>query len=312
MPTPTEPRHPIGVVSDRTGLSPDVLRVWERRYGVVTPKRSPGGQRIYSDADIEKLHLLHRATRGGHGISHVASLSRETLEGLVGEIESPSALPPFRLQPGPPHPAVEEAIARTRDMDPPGLETLLRRNVARYGIVGFLDTIAAPFLRRIGDAWHEGTLSISQEHLATAVIQRVVGETAPLLTGGDESPVIVIATLEGERHASGALMAASTAASEGWRVIYLGADLPAGEIIETALRTKARAVGISIVVGDRKPVIAAGLREIEEAVGHEVAILAGGAGSFSLQGTNDFSRTIFVESMSEFSRELAEIGSFRI
>ncbi|MGK2961063.1 MAG: MerR family transcriptional regulator [Gemmatimonadaceae bacterium] len=311
MTPPTEPRHPIGVVAERTGLSPDVLRVWERRYGVVTPKRSQGGQRIYSDADIERLLLLHRATRGGHGISHVASLSGETLADLVREVESSGLLPPVQLSSGSPNPAVEEAIARTRDMDPAGLETLLRRNVARYGIVAFLDAIAAPFLRRVGDAWHEGTLTVSQEHLATAVVQRVVGETAPLLTGGEDRPLIVIATLEGERHASGALMAASIAASEGWRVIYLGADLPAGEIAETAIRTKARAVGISIVA-DRKPGIAAELRRIEEAVDDGIAIFVGGAGSAALKGSKGLSRAIFVDSMSELSRELAEIGSLAI
>ncbi len=306
---PAEPRHPIGVVAERTGLSPDVLRVWERRYRVVTPKRSPGGQRIYSDADIERLLLLHRATRGGHGISHVASLSGEVLKELVRGIELPGPFPPIQLVPGAPHPVVEEAITHTRNLDPAGLETLLRRSVARYGIVAFLDTVAAPFLRRVGEAWHEGSLTVSQEHLATAVVQRVVGETAPLLSGRDDSPLIVVATLEGERHASGALMAASTAASEGWRVIYLGADLPAGEIARTAIRTKARAVGVSIVVADKKLRIVAELRGIEEAIGHDIAILAGGAGAAGLKGSKGLSRTIFVESMSELSRELAEIGS---
>ena len=64
--------HPIGVVAERTGLSLDVLRVWERRYGVVQPTRDEGGRRLYSDADIERLRLLAEATSGGRAIRQVA------------------------------------------------------------------------------------------------------------------------------------------------------------------------------------------------------------------------------------------------
>ena len=154
----TENRHPIGVVAKRTGLSPDVLRVWERRYGVVVPGRSAGGQRLYSDADIVRLTLLNRAARGGHGISNVAGLSNEELARMSSSEESvvfsgsssaaSSALP---------HGAIAEAVEMTRQLDPGGLERLLRKNVARYGLVGFLDAIAGPFLRAVGDAWHEGS-----------------------------------------------------------------------------------------------------------------------------------------------------------
>src|SRR5215218_6409458 len=93
MPPDSDPRHPIGVVAERTGLTPDVLRVWERRYSVVEPSRSAGGQRVYSDADIERLSLLHRATRGGHNISQVATLSQEKLQDLVRDVESAASSP---------------------------------------------------------------------------------------------------------------------------------------------------------------------------------------------------------------------------
>src|SRR6188768_2569345 len=79
------PRHPIAVVAERTGLSQDLLRVWERRYQAVIPTRGPGGQRLYSDADIERLALLHAATRAGRSISRVANLSDATLAELVDE-----------------------------------------------------------------------------------------------------------------------------------------------------------------------------------------------------------------------------------
>ena len=308
MSSPAEARHPIGVVADRTGLTPDVLRVWERRYGVVEPKRSAGGQRLYSDADVERLTLLHRATRGGHGIGHVASLSHAKLEDLVSEIEAAGNVAPIPLRNEVAHPVVEQALAFTEALDPAGLESLLRRSVVRHGIISFLDAVAAPFLRAVGDAWHNGKLSVSQEHLASAVVQRVVSETAPLLTGSADSPTIVIATLEGERHANGALMAAATAASEGWRVIYLGADLPTAEIVETARRTRARAVGISVVVPDRRNRIEAEIQALETDLDPASRIVIGGNGARNLGGPARSERTLFVETMAEMHSVLGNIA----
>jgi DNA-binding transcriptional MerR regulator/methylmalonyl-CoA mutase cobalamin-binding subunit len=308
MPASHEPRHPIGVVADRTGLTPDVLRVWERRYGVVEPKRSPGGQRIYSDADIERLSLLHRATRGGHGISRVASLSKAKLEDLVTDIESSPTASAIQFVPaGESETLVDQAIAFADALDPAGLESLLRRTLSRYGLVTFIDSIAAPFLREVGEQWHEGKLSISQEHLATAVLQRIVSESAPLITGTAGSPTIVIATLGGERHASGALMAAATAGSEGCRVIYLGTDLPVSEIAETAARTNAHAIGISMVYSDKKSRTESDLRELESIIPKETALLVGGAGAQTMRRPQGRSRTAFLESMSELRSHLSQI-----
>src|SRR5919206_4189304 len=85
---PDVARHPIGVVAERTGLSPDLLRVWERRYRAVEPSRSGDGQRAYSDADIERLRLLRLATTAGRSIGQVARLATEELARLVGEDEA--------------------------------------------------------------------------------------------------------------------------------------------------------------------------------------------------------------------------------
>ena len=306
MPSSNEARHPIGVVAERTGLTPDVLRVWERRYSVVDPGRSAGGQRVYSDSDIERLSLLHRATQGGHGISHVASLSKSRLEELVGEIEAAKRGPTRQsADSGESHATISKAIELAEALDPNGLELLLKRNVVRYGLVVFIDSIAAPFLRSVGDRWHSGMLTVSQEHFATAVVQRVVTDTAPLLTAADGGPTIVIGTLEGERHANGALMAAATAASEGWHVIYLGADLPAGEIADTATRARARAIGISVVLAEKKTRAKSDLRNLAKSAAPGTTILVGGTGSKELRESLAGSEIVFVESMDKLRTELA-------
>jgi methanogenic corrinoid protein MtbC1 len=304
--TTGRPRHPIGVVADRTGLSPDVLRVWERRYGVVEPTRSAGGQRLYSDADIERLALLHRATQGGHGISHVATLAPPALEDLVREIETRGTVPASQAKVEA-HPVIAEAFTLSTRMNPSALESLLRRNLARYGIVSFLDEIAAPFLKEVGDGWHAGTVTVSQEHLATAVVEKVVGDIPALLTDGTDNPSIIFATMEGERHSAGALMAAATAASEAWNVIYLGADLEADEIRAAAERTGARAVGVSIVATDRKSRLASQIRALEDALPSGVTLLVGGAGSRGMRSLIPQTKAIFLENLADLTQELAAI-----
>ena len=102
-------KHPIRVVTTRTGLTPDLLRAWERRYGVVTPTRSTGGQRLYSDADVERLAMLHRAVLSGRAIRTVAELTDDELAALVGVDEQAG-----RIVSAESLPAVEAAAGRHR------------------------------------------------------------------------------------------------------------------------------------------------------------------------------------------------------
>src|SRR3954453_10877138 len=93
-PSSSVPRHPIGVVARRTGLKPDLIRAWERRYGAVAPGRTETRRRFYSDEDVERLLLLRRAVSSGRGISQVAGLSNPELEALIEAEPAPSAYTP--------------------------------------------------------------------------------------------------------------------------------------------------------------------------------------------------------------------------
>ena len=283
MHTSAEPRHPIGVVAERTGLSQDVLRVWERRYAVVEPGRSASGQRLYSDADIARLRLLNLATQAGRTISNVASLPTTELERVVREDEEARGRAPDRA--APPDPAndlIGPALDRTLALDGPGLEALLRRAMLTMGMPAFLETVAAPILTRIGDEWHAGRLAPSQEHLASAIIHRVVANAMQTMVTPPGSPSLLIATPAGERHEIGAVLAAATAAAEGWRVTYLGADLPGGDIADAAIRTNARMVGLStIYIAERGRVIDE-IRLVRSRMPETVPLLLGGAASASL------------------------------
>ena len=269
--------HPMRLVAIRTGLTPDLLRAWEKRYGAVTPVRSPGGQRLYSDADVERLSLLARAVEGGRAIGQIANLPLGELQGLVEK--DARALEPATA----PVPAAEswesiqaEALAAVHRLDPAELESTLRGAALRLGMDDMLDGVLGPLLLTIGSRWHAGLLSPAHEHLATDVVRRtltwMMEKGAPLPT----APTFVVGTLAGQTHELGAMLAAAAAASHGWRVVYLGANLPASEIAVVANHTRAAAVALSLVHPPDDPAIDVALRDLRAALPKGTAIIAGG------------------------------------
>ncbi|MBD3162698.1 MAG: MerR family transcriptional regulator, partial [Candidatus Eisenbacteria bacterium] len=171
--------HPIKVVAKRTGLSPEVLRVWEKRYGVVQPTRTPTGRRLYSEADIERLRLVRQATLAGRRVGEVASLSTDSLAALVREDEREASRAPAGNGEEAGSAAQEslmvEAMSAVRDLDSPRLEAILTRALLIYGSEEFIERVAAPLLEAIGAEWEAGRLEPYLEHAATAVIRQVVG-----------------------------------------------------------------------------------------------------------------------------------------
>jgi DNA-binding transcriptional MerR regulator/methylmalonyl-CoA mutase cobalamin-binding subunit len=300
-----EARHPIGVVSERTGLSPEVLRVWERRYAVVRPTRSEGGQRLYTDSDVDRLRLLKRATEGGRSIGSVARLPAVELSRIVREDEEARARrPDGAAARATLTTELDAALAHTRGMDADALEALLERAFVLGGASHFLGDVAAPLMRRIGDEWHAGRLTPAQEHLATAVVKRVVQRMLSTLRASDDAPAFLVATPTDERHEIGALLAAATAAAEGWRVIYLGPSLPAQEIAAAAKATRARAVGVSVVLAESRRTLAAELSALREALPPSVPLLVGGAGARDVAVESEAGETLRLKDLEELRAAL--------
>jgi MerR family transcriptional regulator, light-induced transcriptional regulator len=275
--------HPISVVAERTGLSPDLLRVWERRYGVVEPVRDDAGRRLYTDGDIERLRLLGQATAGGRSIGQLLELSSAALHELVRSDEA-ARWRPARPAAGDTEAAfVERSVGRARALDAAGLEAELSRAAAVSGAERFMESVVGPLCMRIGDEWHAGRIGIAQEHMATRVVQQVMGRVIASLPVDAGAATVIVATPAGDRHEIGALLAAGTAALEGWRVMYLGADLPAADIAAAAIETRARMVALSSVYASR-PSLDAELRTLREALPGDVAVVIGGSGAAVLDG----------------------------
>lgn len=269
--------HPVRLVSQRTGLSPHVLRVWERRYGVVTPTRSEGGQRLYSDQDIERLTLLRRATEAGRNIGQLAGLSNAALADLVRADEV--ARPEAALTGSGPE-LVAAGLRAIERMDGAELEHLLRRGLGALGIAGMVDTQVVPLMVEVGERWHAGAYNTAQEHLASAVVHQVLGEvlhTLERVAGEDAVRRILVATPRGQRHGLGALVVAVSAAALGWRVSYLGTDLPTPDILRAAELIDPDAIALSITYPADDAALAGELKKLCKALPPRCALLLGGA-----------------------------------
>lgn len=253
---PHLPRHPMRVVIQRTGLSADVLRAWERRYGVVAPHRSEGGQRLYSDDDVERLTLLGRATAGGRNIGQIARLNAAELEALITEDQTRRAemagTPATRLMQA--SWFIEASLRAVEHLEGIELDALLRRAAMQLSGAVAIDDVIVPLLREVGDRWHDGRITPAHEHLASASIRRTLSWMADSAAVSPGAPTVLVTTPATERHELGAKIVATTAATEGWRVVYLGADLPAETIAAAADQSRASLVALSLIfpTGDRR------------------------------------------------------------
>ena len=269
--------HPISVVSERTGLSRDVLRVWERRYAAVEPMRTPGGQRLYSNEHINRFRLLAAATKHGRNISLVAGLTTDALQRLVteDEAERPDPVPDSDVQAHTER--VEAAMQHTRAFDGSALDRELRRTIARHGIPVFLNDVVPALMHRVGDDWQAGRLSVAHEHLASAAVIAIILEATRAVPESPGAPKLLVATPANERHGVGAALAAAAAALDGWTIVYLGVDVPAADIVAAATASNARAVALSVVHTDEPDDMLRELHAVRAALAANVPIIVGGA-----------------------------------
>lgn len=271
--------YPIGAVAKKTGLSVHTLRAWERRYAVVEPQRSAGGTRLYSTADVTRLRLLRRATQLGHSISQVADRDIETLRDLVREeIATPVDILPKESRENEAGWIVEEVLKSVELMDGSRVHALLMRAVVQLSVAEVVDDVLGPVLQKAGDLWAAGTICPANEHLLSVNVRRVLSWLLESVPVAERSPTLVVTTPAGHWHDIGAHIAGIFAAIGGWRVVFLGPNLPATDILRSVEILDARAVmlGVTMTESDR---LVDELEELRENVPPDVAILVGGRGA---------------------------------
>ena len=227
----TEDRsYEIHEVAELTGLQPARLRAWERRYAVVRPERQANGYRAYSAAQVALLRAYARLIAGGE---RIGDLVERPVDEVISRAEG-------RTPGGTAHAPLLDAV---KAFDRDRLEALVAQQITLLGLRAFADSIAIPLARDVGDLWALGKLPIAAEHLASEVVLHALKGGLRMSRGG--GPMIIAACLPGERHEWGLVAALATAQESGWRIHYLGPDLPVQELLEAAWTLRPTAAALS-------------------------------------------------------------------
>lgn len=303
-------RHPIGVVATRTGIAPDLLRAWEKRYAAVTPGRGPTGRRLYSDEDIERLRLLKSLVGSGRRISDVASLAKEELLALAreDELETVSEPPRHTKEVGTGS-YLSEALDALERFDKNKLQGVLSDAAISLSGPKLRRQFLVPLLQSIGDRWREGTLRIAHEHLASAVIRSFLASLANRAPAVPSTPRLLVTTPAGQRHELGALLVTAVAEEYGWDVAYLGPDLPAEEIAVAVRTLNPRAIALSIIYknGDRQ--LQEELRKLVGYLQNQVPVFVGGRATDQLKPLFEELGIHVVKELSDLTDRLQAIQS---
>ncbi|KGN31339.1 transcriptional regulator [Knoellia sinensis KCTC 19936] len=248
--------YTIKRVAELTGVGLSTLRAWERRYGVVTPQRSDGHYRLYTDADVRTIAIMAALVHDGWSAGEAAA---ETLQRVTGSVEHlehlESGADPAGAD-GAGTEALGELIRAADNLQAPEVAALLDRGLASGGT---FEEVAnrwlMPTLIGVGEAWADGRLSVAGEHLVSYAVQRRLAAFYESASGRGAGPLVVFGLPPGARHELGILTFAVAARRAGVSTAYVGADLP-GDTWESAVQTR-RAAAVVMAVPRLADVVAA-------------------------------------------------------
>jgi len=268
--------YSIKAVSRATGLTVETLRAWERRYGVVEPRRDEMGRRVYRPEDVLRLRRLREATERGHPISRLVALDEASLAALLHE-------PERRPQSAAATAFVERILDAARRFAADECEQALTLAISLMPPARLIEEVLEPLLREVGDRWHSGQFSIAQERLVSTTVRKHIGLIVESYGRTARRQAIVFATLAGERHELGLLMSAMVCASHGCKVHYLGADLPPQEVGRYAHAVGAAVVALSVVLHEGLRDLPAQLASMREVLGPEIPVWIGGLAAQAIE-----------------------------
>jgi len=265
--------YPVRTAAQLTGLSADLIRVWEKRYSVVKPVRGPRGARLYSAADVARLRALAAAVAAGRSIGDIAHLDSHDLQALNTPV--PAAEASQRDGSAPSHRVVATILECVQQLDGLGADRHLSDAWLALGNNAFLHEVVEPLLHEVGEAWVRGEVSIAQEHLVSGIVRNLITgmlRARPIL----HQPAVLLATPPGERHELGLLLAALVAHDCGVGVGYLGIDLPAAEIAAAATSRGCPVVALSVVGPANRGSAVDAVRELDRSLAPATEIWLGG------------------------------------
>ncbi|MBX3027207.1 MerR family transcriptional regulator [bacterium] len=299
---------PLRTVSRLTGLTADVIRAWERRYGVVAPTRGPRGARLYSAEDVAQLRLLRRAVSSGRAIGDVARLSRVALQDLVGAAEPASRSSATAT--GASSEILTQAVNALERFDWAALDRCVGDALMALGARAFVEQVAAPLMVDVGERWSDGRLSVADEHLVSGLVQNVLAGVLRT-RGRSGQPTVLLATASGERHELGLLMAGLVVAEAGCGLCYLGVDLPAAEVTAAARRSHAAVVGLGVANAESLEASVAEVRRVERDLPATTELWLGGRQAAAAAALLGATRAVVIDRMSVLETETARLRAQR-
>ncbi|WP_224243024.1 MerR family transcriptional regulator [Hyalangium gracile] len=272
-----ERTYRIHIAAELSGVRVELIRAWERRYGVLTPQRTPSGYRVYTDRDVALLKRLKQLTEEGVSISDAVKLLPQLQRELSGASEpqpsevSASSLAAWRAA----------VLAAAESHDQAHVSAVLDEVLVALPAIKAFDEVLAPLQREVGDHWHEGRLTVVQEHLVSQVVRaRMVSllQVGPERESGQHA---VLACFPEEEHEIGLMGAALRLRRAGFRVTLLGQRVPAAELGRLVAQLRPTLVGLSAVVDPGAAGFAATVAAVLQALPRDIPVWVGGAAALA-------------------------------
>jgi MerR family transcriptional regulator, light-induced transcriptional regulator len=260
----------IGELARRTGVATELLRAWERRYGLLTPERTSAGYRLYSADDVRRVRrmrgLLAAGLSAAEAARQAASEPRPPAEAERAEV-APAA-------------AAAELRRALESLDDANAHAAFDQLLADYSNTAVLTGVVLPLLRELGAGWERGEITVAQEHFASNLLR---GRLLGLARGWDRGSGAraVLACPPGERHDLGLVIFGLALRDLGWRITFLGADTPPETIIETVRRLEPQALVFAVADRERLGGVVETAAALEDA---PTSVWVGGAGAADVAG----------------------------
>ena len=266
-----EPQFTIAAVERDVGLSKDVLRVWERRYGFPVPDRDPNGERLYPAGQVLRLRLIKRLMDRGHRPGRLVTASVNELEALAASSHGTTTDANSGSD------ELDKLFVLIRQHKAAAYLQAMQQRLARQGLRLFVQDTVAPLTVQIGLAWEQGPLQVFEEHLFTELTARVLRQAIATVPGGSE-PRVLLTTLPKEPHAMGLLMVEAVISLEGAQCISLGTQMPLLEIVDAVAAHQVDVVALSFSAAFPARQVPALLEQLRAALPGTTELWAGGAG----------------------------------
>jgi MerR family transcriptional regulator, light-induced transcriptional regulator len=255
-------RYRMKAVSRLTGVRPELLRMWEKRYPLFKPPRAGNRYREFDDEDVQLLVYIRQQIEQGRSIGELAAEGRDRLLRQIAPATAPTP---------PGHTAytdlIGELLGYIQHLKKAQLEARLLECMAHYSFAILLHQVFVPLMHRLGELWAAHQLSLASEHLATMLLKQRLLTMLHATTPGAYMPLMLCACPAGERHELGLLTFAYTLQQEGWQVCYLGPDLPVADMLYACQHLQPALVALSLTH-------TAGLSQCLEVVGEIDEVLA--------------------------------------